>query len=84
MSTHRVAWTGLLLACVAVSTASGLRAGEPGAAEARATARIAWKLPHQFEEAVAEAKARNRILLIKGVSFGIDAAGARCATKGKW
>ena len=45
---------------------------------------IRWHFPHQFEEARARAKAENRILVIKGVSFGIDTEGATCATKGKW
>jgi hypothetical protein len=45
---------------------------------------IRWHFPHQFDEARARAKAENRILLVKGVSFGIDVEGATCATKGKW
>jgi hypothetical protein len=45
---------------------------------------IRWHFPHQFEEARARSKAENRILLVKGVSFGIDEEGATCATKGKW
>jgi hypothetical protein len=47
-------------------------------------AAIRWHFPHQFEEARARAQAENRILVIKGVSFGIDEEGAVCATKGKW
>ena len=45
---------------------------------------IKWLFPHQFEEARARSRAENRILLIKGVSFGIDEEGACCATKGRW
>lgn len=45
---------------------------------------IRWHFPHQFEEARARATAEKRILIIKGVSFGIDTEGAACATKGKW
>lgn len=45
---------------------------------------IDWHTPDAFEAAIAEAKASNRIILIKGVSFGIDAAGAKCATEGTW
>ena len=45
---------------------------------------IRWHFPHQFEEARARSKAENRILVVKGVSFGIDEAGATCATKGRW
>ena len=52
--------------------------------QARAEAAIEWHLPHQFGEAREASKTKNRILLIKGVSFGIDEAGAQCATKGKW
>ncbi len=45
---------------------------------------IRWHFPHEFEEARERARAENRILVIKGVSFGIDEEGALCATKGKW
>lgn len=45
---------------------------------------IDWVLPGHFAEAVKRAKAEQRLILIKGVSFGIDVAGAACATKGKW
>ena len=45
---------------------------------------IRWHFPHQFEEARERSKTENRILIIKGVSFGIDTLGATCATKGKW
>ena len=45
---------------------------------------IQWFIPGQFEEALARAKAENRLLVIKGISFGVDEAGAKCATKGKW
>ena len=59
-------------------------ADERPPAEQRAEAAIRWKLPHEFTDAVAAAKKQKRILIIKGVSFGIDEAGAKCATKGKW
>ena len=45
---------------------------------------IRWHFPHQFEDALARSKAENRILIVKGVSFGIDTEGATCATKGRW
>lgn len=48
------------------------------------TAAIDWFLPGDFEAALKKAKAEDRMLLIKGVSFGIDAAGAKCATEGTW
>lgn len=48
------------------------------------TDNIDWVLPGHFDEAVARSKTEQRLLLIKGVSFGIDVAGAACATKGKW
>ena len=75
--------------CVLISLAlgAGSLAAEPDTAapqRARAEAQIAWKLPHQFDEALAEARAKRRLLIIKGVSFGIDAKGAACATAGKW
>ncbi len=54
-----------------------------GAASADACS-IRWHFPHEFEEARERARTEDRILLIKGVSFGIDEEGATCATKGKW
>jgi hypothetical protein len=45
---------------------------------------IEWVLPGDFEAALARAKAEERLILIKGVAFGIDAEGASCATKGRW
>ena len=48
------------------------------------TDNIDWVLPADFDKALARSKSEQRLLLIKGVSFGIDAAGAGCATKGKW
>lgn len=45
---------------------------------------IEWTLPGTFDDALAEARDTARILLIKGVSFGIDELGATCASKGDW
>ena len=45
---------------------------------------IDWTLPGQFEQAWAKAKEQERLIIIKGISFGVDEAGAKCATKGSW
>jgi hypothetical protein len=45
---------------------------------------IHWTLPGDFPAALARAKAEQRILVVKGISFGVDAEGAKCATKGVW
>ena len=45
---------------------------------------IQWVLPGDFAQALARAKQEQRILVIKGISFGVDDAGAKCATKGVW
>lgn len=45
---------------------------------------IAWVLPGDFPQALARARQEQRILVIKGISFGVDDAGAKCATKGVW
>ncbi len=52
--------------------------------EACDTSSIRWELPDAFAKARERAVKENRILMIKGVSFGIDKVGAACATKGKW
>lgn len=45
---------------------------------------IRWTLPGHFDEALARAKKENRLIIIKGIAFGVDEAGAKCATKGDW
>jgi len=45
---------------------------------------IQWVLPGDFPAALARANQEQRILVIKGISFGVDTEGARCATKGVW
>ena len=45
---------------------------------------IEWVLPGDFAQAIARAKQEQRIVVIKGISFGVDGAGAKCATKGVW
>ncbi len=45
---------------------------------------IDWVLPGEFDQAIARTRQEQRILVIKGISFGVDTAGARCATKGVW
>ena len=47
-------------------------------------AAIRWFIPGEFKEALERAKEEKRLLIIKGISFGVDDAGAKCATKGKW
>ena len=59
------------------------RADGPAAACADTTA-IRWHTPGKFADARTAAAARNRILMVKGIAFGVDAAGAECATKGCW
>ena len=69
-----------LLICVLPSSAVAREAPrKPGDATV-----CNFVLPGHFDEALAEAKERNRPLLIKGVAFGVDQEGASCATKGKW
>jgi len=41
-------------------------------------------LPGDFPQAIARAQKEQRIVVIKGISFGVDGAGAKCATKGVW
>ncbi|MFY9344721.1 MAG: hypothetical protein WAT39_19675 [Planctomycetota bacterium] len=45
---------------------------------------IQWVLPGDFRQALARANREQRMLVIKGISFGVDTEGARCATKGVW
>ena len=45
---------------------------------------VSWYFPGDFEAARKAAEQQNRILMIKGIAFGVDEAGAKCATKGCW
>lgn len=71
--------TSLVLPALALAPV--VRAQEPLVCDDSA---IDWVLPGHFPDAWERARAERRILLIKGVSFGIDAAGAKCATEGTW
>ena len=48
------------------------------------TTNIRWVLPGDFATAQRRARAEHRLILVKGISFGVDDAGARCATDGTW
>jgi len=45
---------------------------------------IEWAFPGEFAEARRRSKEEQRILMIKGVSFGIDEVGLVEPTKGEW
>ena len=45
---------------------------------------IRWAFPDEFAAARERARAERRLLIIKGISFGVDDAGAKCATAGQW
>ena len=81
----RISWTGTAAPAAVLLAALYLPGhAEAGRADERARAAIEWKLPDQFEAARDQAQRDKRLLIVKGVSFGIDQAGATCATKGKW
>lgn len=46
--------------------------------------KIDWYYPNDFDSAKESAKDNVRILLVKGLGFGLDELGATCATKGCW
>ncbi|MHC5019102.1 MAG: hypothetical protein ACYTGX_03105 [Planctomycetota bacterium] len=78
---HRVhTLTALALAAAAATPVAAQepaqRGGDPEV--------INFIYPGEFAKALEQAKRRNRCLIIKGVAFGVDAAGAECATKGHW
>jgi hypothetical protein len=45
---------------------------------------IRWRVPGEFEDARKEAEKEKRLLLVKGIAFGVDELGAKDATKGCW
>ena len=76
-----------LLLVVALFPAAALQAQDSSSPEPVAAGDptvVEFILPGHFKEALAASTERNRCLLVKGVAFGVDAAGAVCATKGHW
>lgn len=72
-----------LLFCIA----GAIGAGEPETTPAKPvgdTTVVNFFLPGTFADALDRAKTSQRCLIIKGVAFGIDEAGSKCATKGHW
>ena len=45
---------------------------------------INWVLPGHFADALKQANEQQRLIMVKGIAFGIDDVGATCATKGCW
>jgi len=70
------------VALLLASSAATLRAQDDTIPRDRTA--IQWVLPGDFPQALARAQKEQRILVIKGISFGVDDAGAKCATKGVW
>ena len=48
------------------------------------TLAINWVFPGHFADALLKARTQQRLMMIKGIAFGIDDLGATCATKGCW
>ncbi len=84
MKTARlVAIPALLLPCLVAGTAPGQQPSQEPDLGCDPSA-IRWFVPGEFKAAQERARAEKRLLIIKGISFGVDDAGAKCATKGKW
>ena len=45
---------------------------------------IQWGLPGNFAAARERARRERRLLILKGIAFGLDERGARDATSGRW
>ncbi|MDB4778025.1 hypothetical protein OAG68_01050 [bacterium] len=45
---------------------------------------IDWVIPGEFKDALDRSRQQERILLVRGLGFGLDELGATCATKGCW
>lgn len=74
----------LFLLALLSAPAAAQEPPSPGPSASCNTTNIRWVLPGDFSTAVQRAVTERRMLLIKGISFGVDEAGATCATKGKW
>ena len=45
---------------------------------------IRWVLPGEFSTAFQKSQEQKRLIAIKGIAFGVDEKGAKCATEGCW
>lgn len=75
----------ILFAAAVLAAALGVpaaAAADPAACTDRSA--IRWHLPGDFESARKAADKEQRLLLIKGIAFGVDEVGAKDATKGCW
>lgn len=77
-----------LLLIFGVVVAGGMVGGSEGGDEPHKTCQdthaIQWFTPGRFAAARARAEEEQRFLMIKGIAFGVDEEGAKCATKGCW
>ena len=72
----------IAIALVVVAAPQGLaKDAPPSCGDATV---VDFFLPGKFEEARKRSRKTGRCLLVKGVAFGMDKAGAACATRGHW
>ncbi|MGE3853851.1 MAG: hypothetical protein AB7K09_19120 [Planctomycetota bacterium] len=79
---QRALSAAVLLVALAAPAFAQQPAPEP--APAPDTVAVNFFTPGHFKAAVAAATQQKRLLLIKGIAFGVDELGAQCATKGHW
>lgn len=73
----------LIAGLVVVNAVHGVRAGDEFANCQDKTA-IQWFTPGSFAAARLQAENTKRLMMVKGIAFGVDEVGAKCATKGCW
>ena len=73
----------LIAALAVVSAANVVRAGDDFTSCQDKTA-IQWFTPGSFAAARLQAENTKRLMMVKGIAFGVDEVGAKCATKGCW
>ena len=81
----RIRWLYLAAALTLfLGGAAGAGGPDEKAPVCQNTLDINWVLPGEFGEARTRSQKENRLLMIKGIAFGIDEVGARNAKKGCW
>ena len=76
--------TRILIAAVILAATLSTPAGAADPTACTDRSAIRWHVPGEFEAARKEAEKEKRLILIKGIAFGVDEAGAKDATKGCW
>ena len=77
-------WYATILAAMCAQTPTAADSPDEEWGDCQQTQSIEWFRPGSLSAALDRCRETGRILMIKGVSFGIDEVGLEHPTKGTW